>query len=117
MADLTFYEKPTCTTCKKTAKLLTERGVDFDRVNYYVEPLDEAKLRDLLRKSGLRPRDAMRTKEAIYRELALAGSEHSDDELIELMVEHPDLVQRPIVERGDRAVLARPPERVLELLD
>jgi arsenate reductase len=117
VADLTFYEKPTCTTCKETAKLLTERGVDFDRVNYYVEPLDEAKLRDLLRKSGLRPGDAMRTKEAIYRELGLAGSEHSDDELIELMVEHPDLVQRPIAERGDRAVLARPPERVLELLD
>jgi arsenate reductase len=53
----------------------------------------------------------------IYEELGLADSEHSDDELIQLMVEHPDLVQRPIVERGDRAVLARPPERVLELLD
>ena len=117
MAELTFYEKPTCTTCKKTAKLLREHGVDFDRVNYYVEPLGEAKLRDLLRKAGLRPRDVMRTKEAAYRELGLASSEHTDDELIALMVEHPDLVQRPIVERGDRAVLARPPERVLELLD
>jgi arsenate reductase len=115
--SLTVYEKPTCTTCKKTAKLLMEHGVDFDRVNYYVDPLDEEKLRELLRKAELRPRDAMRTKEAVYEELGLAGSEHSDDELIELMVEHPDLVQRPIVERGDRAVLARPPERVLELLD
>jgi arsenate reductase len=115
--SLTFYEKPTCTTCKKTAKLLTEHGVDFDRVNYYVEPLGEEKLRELLRKAGLRPRDAMRTKEAVYRDLGLATSDHTDDELIALMVEHPDLVQRPIVERGDRAVLARPPERVLELLD
>ena len=117
MADLTFYEKPTCTTCKKTAKLLEEHGVDFARVNYYVEPLGEEKLRELLSKAQLRPRDAMRTKEPVYSELGLAGSEHSDDELIELMVQHPDLVQRPIVERGDRAVLARPPERVLELLD
>jgi arsenate reductase len=114
---LTFYEKPTCTTCRKTAKLLAERGVDFERVNYFVEPLGEAKLRELLRKAGLRPREAMRTKEPIYRELGLASSEHSDDELIALMVEHPDLVQRPIVERDERAVLARPPERVLDLLD
>lgn len=114
---LTFYEKPTCTTCRKTAMLLAERGIDFERVNYYVEPLSEDKLRDLLRKAGLRPRDAMRTKEPVYGRLGLAHAELSDDELIRLMAEHPDLVQRPIVERGDRAVLARPPERVLELLD
>ena len=114
---LTFYEKPTCTTCRKTAKLLAERGVDFERVNYYVEPLSEDKLRELLRKAGLRPRDAMRTKEPVYDRLGLAQSDLPDDELIRLMAEHPDLVQRPIVERGDRAVLARPPEKVLELLD
>jgi arsenate reductase len=117
VSELTFYEKPTCTTCRRTAKLLAERGVDFERVNYYVDPLEEDKLRELLRKAGLRPRDAMRTKEPVYRQLGLAQSDLPDDELIRLMAEHPDLVQRPIVERGDRAVLARPPERVLELLD
>ena len=117
MSDLTFYEKPTCTTCRKTAKLLAERGIDFDRVNYFIDPLGEDKLRDLLRKAGLRPRDAMRTKEPVYRELGLDQADQPDEELIRLMTEHPDLVQRPIVERGDRAVLARPPERVLELLD
>jgi arsenate reductase len=117
VSGLTFYEKPTCTTCKRTAQLLQEKGVDFDRVNYYVDPIGEEKLRELLRKAGLRPRDLMRTKEPLFKELGLADSEHSDDELIDLMVEHPDLVQRPIVERGERAVLARPPERVLELLD
>ena len=116
MAALTVYEKPTCTTCRKTAALLAERGIDFERVNYYVEPLSEDKLRDLLRKAGLRPRDVLRTKEPLYRELGLTESDHSDDELIRLMVEHPDLVQRPIAERGERAVLARPPERILELL-
>ena len=117
MNELTFYEKPTCTTCRKTAQLLAERGIDFERVNYYVEPLGEDKLRELLRKAGLRPRDAMRTKEPVYSQLGLARSDLPDDELIRLMAEHPDLVQRPIVERGDRAVLARPPEKVLELLD
>ncbi len=117
MPTLTVYEKPTCTTCRKTAALLGERGVDFARVNYYVEPLSEAKLRELLRKAELRPRDVLRTKEPVYRELGLAECDRSDDELIRLMVEHPDLVQRPIAERGQRAVLARPPERILELLD
>jgi arsenate reductase (glutaredoxin) len=117
VSALTFYEKPTCTTCRRTAKLLAERGVDFERVDYYVDPLGEDKLRELLRKAGLRPREAMRTKEPVYRQLGLAQSDLPDDELIRLMAEHPDLVQRPIVERGDRAVLARPPEKVLELLD
>ena len=115
--NLTFYEKPTCTTCRKTAQLLAEHGIDFERVNYYVDPLGEDKLRGLLAKAGLRPRDAMRTKEPVYRQLGLAQAELPDEELIRLMAEHPDLVQRPIVERGDRAVLARPPEKVLELLD
>jgi len=115
--NLTFYEKPTCTTCRKTAQLLAEHGIDFERVNYYVDPLGEDKLRELLAKAGLRPRDAMRTKEPVYRQLGLAQAELPDEELIRLMAEHPDLVQRPIVERGDRAVLARPPEKVLELLD
>jgi arsenate reductase len=117
MSDLTLYEKPTCSTCRKTAQLLAEHGVDFERVDYYVDPLGEDKLRELLAKAGLRPRDAMRTKEPVYRQLGLAQSDLPDEELIRLMAEHPDLVQRPIVERGDRAVLARPPEKVLELLD
>ena len=70
-----------------------------------------------MRKAGLGPRDILRTKEPVYRELGLARSDHSDDDLVRLMVEHPDLVQRPIAERGDRAVLARPPERITEILD
>jgi arsenate reductase len=114
---LTLYEKPTCTTCRKTVALLKEHGIEFEDVNYFIEPLSERQIRALLDKAGLAPREILRTREEIYRELALAGSGHSDDELIALMVEHPDLIQRPIAERGDRAVLARPPERILELLD
>jgi arsenate reductase len=108
------YEKPTCTTCRKLAALLTERGIDFERVDYHVEPLSEDEIRALLRKAGVGPREVLRAKESEYK--ALRGDE-SDDELIALMAKHPALLQRPIVEVGDRAVLARPPERVLEVLD
>jgi len=117
MSDLTVYEKPTCTTCRNLFTLLTERGVDFERVNYHVDPLPEAKIRELVAKTGLPPRDVLRAKEPVYKELDLGNREVSDDELFKLMAEHPPLLQRPIVERGERAVLARPPERVLELLD
>ena len=81
-----------------------------------MEPLGEKKLRELLEKMKLAPRDIMRTGEAVYRELGLGKGEFSDDELIALMVEHPDLIQRPIVERGARAVLGRPVENVKALL-
>ena len=114
---MTVYEKPACTTCRKLAILLQERGIEFERVNYHVDPLPEHKIRDLLRKANARPGDVLRKKEPVYKELGLDTREVSDDELIELMAEHPQLLQRPIVERGDRAILARPPERVTEILD
>lgn len=97
-------------------KLLRESGVEFEKVNYYTEPLTEKKLKELLRKMRLRPRDILRTSEALYRELELGQREPSDDELIALMIEHPDLIQRPIVERGERAVLGRPVENIKALL-
>ena len=117
MDDLRVYEKPTCSTCKNLARLLTERGVDFEKVDYHVEPLPAEKIRELLGKAGIGPHDALRKRESAYVDLRLDKREVGDDELIALMAEHPELLQRPIVERGDRAVLARPPERVLEILD
>ena len=97
-------------------KLLRESGVAFEKVNYYVEPLSKKKLTELVRKMGIKPRELLRKSEPVYKELGLAGREVSDSELIALMVEHPDLLQRPIVERGDRAVLGRPTENVKALL-
>ena len=97
-------------------KLLRESGVSFEKVNYYIQPLTRKKLTELLRKMNLKPRDLLRKSEPIYKELGLANDEFSDSELIDLMIEHPDLLQRPIVERGDRAVLGRPIENVKELL-
>ena len=109
---ITVYEKPTCTTCRNLFTLLTERGIDFDRVDYILDPLSASQIRELLAKAGLRPREVVRMEEPGARDLPL-----EDDEAVLAALEaHPELLQRPIVVRGDRAVLARPPERVLELL-
>ena len=97
-------------------KLLRESGVAFEKVNYYIQPLTRKKLTELIRKMNLKPRDLLRKGETAYKELGLAEDKFSDSELIGLMIEHPDLLQRPIVERGDRAVLGRPTENVKELL-
>jgi arsenate reductase len=97
-------------------KLLRERGVDFAKVNYYIQPISKKKLTELIKKMGLKPRELLRKSEPVYKELGLAKDEFRDTELISLMVEHPDLLQRPIVERGERAVLGRPTENVEELL-
>ncbi len=97
-------------------KLLRESGIPYEKVNYYTEPLSRKKLTELLRKMNMKPRDLLRKGEAPYKDLGLAEDKFSDSELIALMIEHPDLIQRPIVERGDRAVLGRPTENVRELL-
>jgi arsenate reductase len=96
--------------------LLRESGIPFEKVNYYTAPLNEEKLRELLRKMKMKPRELLRTSEPLYRNLHLKESAHTDDELIALMVKHPDLMQRPIVERGQRAVLGRPVENVRALI-
>jgi arsenate reductase (glutaredoxin) len=116
MSKLTVYEKPTCTTCRNLYALLTERGVDFESVDYHVTGIEEPELRELLGKLGSGPREILRTREPLVKELGLDDPEVSDEQLIAQMVAHPQLVQRPIVVSGDRAVLARPVERVLELL-
>src|SRR4030095_995687 len=97
-------------------KLLRESGTPFEKVNYYLAPLTEKKLADLIRKMKIKPRDLLRTSEPIYKELGLRTAEFTDDQIISLMIEHPDLIQRPIVERGSRAVLGRPTENVKALL-
>ena len=97
-------------------KALKESGADVDAVDYYVDPIPKTKLKDLLRKMNMKPRDLLRTKEAIYKTLKLGERDLSDDEIVDLLVNNPDLIQRPIVENGARAILARPAERLNEIL-
>lgn len=117
MAELTVYEKRTCTTCRNLARLLEERGIDFDQVDYHVEPLPREKIAELVRKTGRPAAELLRRKEPVFKELGLGERDDlDDDEVIRLMAEHPQLLERPVVERGDRAVLARPVERIEALL-
>ena len=113
---ITLYQKPTCTTCREVYKTLKESGVDFNSVDYYLEPLPKAKIKELLKKMGISAAELLRTKEEIYKKLGLAKKALLDDEIVDLMVKHPDLIQRPIVEKGNRAILARPAERIKEIL-
>jgi arsenate reductase len=113
---ITVYEKPTCTTCRNLAELLKENGIGYEKVNYYIDPLSEEKLRELLEKANLKAFDILRKKESLFKELNISEDTPSD-EIIKLILENPNLLQRPIVEVGDKAVLARPIEKVKELLN
>lgn len=113
---LIVYEKPTCTTCRRMVRLLNENGVEFERLNYFIDPIPKAKLRELLGKMGISPRDLLRTREKKYKEMGLRDAAVSEEEILDAMVRHPELIERPIIEKGSRAVLGRPVERVLELL-
>jgi arsenate reductase len=84
-------------------------------VNYYIDPLSEKKLKELIKKTGLRPIDVVRRNEAEFKTLGLSD-ETPDAEMIKAMIDHPNLLQRPIVEVGNKAVLARPVEKALDLL-
>ena len=116
MADITIYHKPTCTTCRQAVQLLKDSGMPFTAVNYYERSFTKTQLKTLLKKAGLSPKDVLRTKEDLYHELGLAKKQLTDDELLDLMVKHPDLIQRPIVEKGDEAMLARPADSIKKLL-
>ena len=116
MPKITVYQKPTCTTCREVYAALKQSGVDFDAVNYYIDPIPKTKLKELIKKMGISATGLLRTKEAVYKELKLSEKKLTDDQIIDLMVKHPDLIQRPIVEKGAKAILARPAEKLKEIL-
>jgi arsenate reductase (glutaredoxin) len=116
MAEITIYHKPTCTTCRQAVQLLKDSGQSFTAINYYERSFTKTQLKAILKKAGLSPRDVLRTKEEIYQELGLGKKQLSDDELLDAMVKHPDLIQRPIVEKGNQAILARPADSIKKLL-
>jgi arsenate reductase (glutaredoxin) len=116
MTEMTIYQKPTCSTCREAVRLLRESGQPFKAINYYEQPFTKHLLKTLLKKAGLAVREVLRTKEDLYKSLKLSSDKLSDDELLDLMVKHPDLIQRPLVEKGERAMLARPAETIRKML-
>jgi arsenate reductase len=113
--EVCVWFNPSCSKCRGAKELLDERGVDADYYRYLDDAPTRGQLEDVLRMLGTDdPRQMMRTGESVYKELDLDRA--SRDALLDAMVAHPILVERPIVIRGDRAVIARPPEKLLDLL-
>lgn len=113
---LTIYQKPACSKCRATISILKDSGQEFEMVNYYETPLTVEQLRGLIEKLGMNAWDLLRSDEPLVNSLKLNERKLLDEELIKIMVDNPDLIQRPIVVRGNEAVLCRPPERVSKLL-
>lgn len=114
---VTIWHNPRCSKSRAALQLLQDGGAEPEVVEYLRAPPDAATIARTLRLLGMSPRELMRRNEASYRELGLDDEGLSDAELIEAMVAHPILIERPIVVAGRRAVLGRPPERVQDLLD
>jgi arsenate reductase (glutaredoxin) len=116
MEKMTVYQKPSCSTCRQVLAILREAKAKFETIDYIATPMSATTLRRLIKKLGVSPRDLLRTNEEHYKKLELGKKDVSDEELIRLMVVYPELIQRPIIEKGEQAVLARPPENVKTLL-
>jgi arsenate reductase (glutaredoxin) len=113
--DVSVWFNPACSNCRTTQGILAERGVDAELFEYLKEKPSRADIERVLGLLGTDdPRTIVRSKESVYRDLGLAGADR--DQLLDAMAANPILIERPIVIRGDRAVVARPPDRVLELL-
>ncbi|WP_312818326.1 arsenate reductase (glutaredoxin) [Pseudomonas sp.] len=116
MTDLTLYHNPRCSKSRGALELLEQRGLAPTIVRYLETPPDAATLKALLGKLGIAPRQLLRSGEDEYRSLDLANPALSDAQLIDAMVNHPKLIERPILVAGDKAVIGRPPEKILEIL-
>lgn len=111
-----IYHNPRCSKSRQTLDLLRDQGIEPTIVEYLKTPPDRATLEKILAMLKLEPRDLMRKKEAEYKELDLDNPQLGRDQLIEAMLTHPKLIERPIVIKNGKAALGRPPEQVLEII-
>jgi arsenate reductase len=116
MSDVTIYHNPRCSKSRQALALLEEAGVKPTVVKYLESPLDASSLDALCRKLGLEPHELMRTGEDEYESLGFKAKTPSREEALKALAQHPILMERPVVVKGDRAVVARPPERVKDLI-
>ena len=116
MSKITIWHNPRCGKSRQGLALLEENNIDAEIVRYLDTPPSANEIKALLEKLGISARDLMRTKEAIYKELGLKSVD-DEEKLIEAMADHPKLIERPVVIKGNKAVIGRPPEKVLDLLN
>ena len=114
--SVVIFHNPRCSKSRQTLQLLHDRGISPQVIEYLKNPPDETRLEQLLTMLALEPRELMRCKEDVYKELGLADESLSKKQLIKARVENPVLIERPIVVNGDKAAIGRPPENVLEIL-
>jgi len=93
MDKITVYEKPTCTTCRKVAKAFSEQGIDFEKVNYYIEPFTKTLLKSLLKKMGMKPSELLRKNDDAFKKLKSQIEKFNEEEILKLMIENPDLIK------------------------
>ena len=115
MDRVTIYHNPRCSKSRQALALLQENGIEPRIVLYLETPPDRAELAELLTRLGLRAEDILRKGEAEYKDHIAPLGPITEDELISLMVRYPKVIERPIISRGDRAVIGRPPEKALTL--
>ncbi|UCH49265.1 MAG: arsenate reductase (glutaredoxin) [Betaproteobacteria bacterium] len=113
--SVTIYHNPRCSKSRKTLALLEEHGIEPTVVEYLKNPPDKQELGTITRKLGMKPEQIVRRGEASFKE-HFAGKSLNDDEWLDALAEYPILIERPIVVKGDRAVIGRPPENVLDLV-
>ena len=113
---ITIYHNPKCSKSRQTLELLKEKGITPTIIEYLKTPPTADTLKEILKQLGLSPRDLMRKKEEVYAELNLDDPSLSDGALIDAMIQHPILIERPIVLANGKAALGRPPEQVLDIL-
>lgn len=116
MTDLTLYHNPRCSKSRGALELLEARGLTPTVVRYLETPLNASQIQALLGKLGLSARQLLRTGEDEYKSLNLSDASLSETQLIDAIAAHPKLMERPILETADKAVIGRPPENVLEIL-
>jgi len=116
MSEYTIYHNPRCSKSRQTLTILQEKGIQPEIILYLETPLDANELSRLIKKLGIQARDLLRKGEDDYKQLGLKDPSMSETDILDAMSRHPKLIERPILVKGDNAVLGRPPENVLELI-
>lgn len=118
MADnnIIIYHNPRCSKSRQTLQLLQDKGLNPTVIEYLKTPPSEKDIIDIVNKMGVTPLEIIRTKEEAFKELGLNDNAVTDDALIRAMADTPQLIERPIVVKGEKAAIGRPPEKVLEIL-
>ena len=116
ISKVVIYYNPRCRKSREALQIIKDRGIEPEIRYYLEEPPTQAELSEILRKMGKKPRDIFRKSEPLYKDLGLKNKDLSDDDLLDYLIQYPILIERPIVVKGQRAVLGRPPEDIKKII-